>query len=284
MLSFALRFGALAGVLLTVLAPGVAYAPPPPLARVPPGLNLQVDGYDLEGPYQRWRYWIEAQKGPVVKALVSEPETLPGETVIGGPLLSYQRMNELGVGLAGDLRVYCKKVEGWDAERETCHFRLREATVPVGAAAYGEENPVSRWIVQNFDPVKLASHLRRIGVSPNSDWWRVDRQALFAQMPSPEPVLRANAKVEVVDSRTCPQLAEQVLRLEQQTLEWRLDFRWVGRDTPTVPPPPHGVLSFYTLKIQLPGPAGEATIEGGGPRFADLVEPVISAAGECRPR
>lgn len=258
-----------------------AAAAPPPPAPPPPGLDRPILGYDLQTPFQLWRYWVERQKGPVVEALIAEPETLDGERAVGAPIVRFVRSNDFGRFLAGDVRLYCRRDGAHGFDRSACHYRLRRAFVPLDAASYGEDNPLARWTRESFDAERLARHLQAAGLPPDSDWWRVDEERIFSSMPSPAPLLREHARVVRVDSRDCPAFGEAVAALESKRVDWRLDFLGVGEDTALVAPNPHAQITEYSFRILVPGRLNAVTLQGVSSQLDDLFAPVAEALDAC---
>lgn len=276
------RSGLIVVALSAAIWPGVAAAPPPPPALTPEKLEQPVDGYDMRIPFQRWRGWVERQKGPATAALLAEPENLPGERPFGAPL-GFSMASDFGVFQSGDVRVYCRPGEpSYQPDRKSCHYRLRRVSVPAPAAVYGgADNPVARWMRDTFDASVLAGHFRRSGLGPDTDWWRTDMERIFAPLPSAVPMLIEQAKVVRVDSRDCPALAAAIRKLEGMRLDRKLDFLGVGEDARLHIPPPHGVTVTYALRTLLPDAGGHMSLEGSGPDMDDLVRPVLAAAETC---
>jgi hypothetical protein len=232
---------------------------------VPEALRQPVDGYDLAVPYQRWRGWVESQKGPAIERLLAEPEQVEGERSVGPPLLRFLKRNDFGHFLTGEIRVYCLAAEP-------------RAFIPHDVAGSDGENPVSAWARQAFDPAKLVPHLRASGLGPDSDWWRVDPARMFEVLPSPAQVLADNLALVRLDSRHCPEMERALRALEGQSLG-ALDLPTVGRDGYGEPPAPHAIRVTYEIQSVTPG--GGYRIEGSGRLMDELVAPVLAAADAC---
>lgn len=267
--------------LAIVLAPTMVLAAPPPPAPPVEALRQPVDGYDLQGPFQIWRYWVESQKGAAVDSLLAEPEVIEGEVAYGVPILRFVKYNDFGHFLTGEIRVYCKSKTPRGFQPGTCHYRLRRAFVAMDAAAYGTENPVSRWTRETFVSSQMAGRLRAAGFGPETDWWRADRARLFATMPSAVPILKDNATLVRLDSRDCPGLAQAIEALEGRLLHLKLDFLTVGEDAKSDPPWPHADQVVFSLRIMVPGSSAPVLLEGSGAMFERLSSPVFDAADAC---
>ncbi|MDP1738115.1 MAG: hypothetical protein Q8L23_11835 [Caulobacter sp.] len=263
------------------LAPAVALAAPPPPAPPVEALRQPVDGYDLQTPYQIWRWWVEGQKGAATDAVLAEPEAIDGEIAYGAPILRFTKYNDFGHFLTGEIRVYCQPRRPHGFKPGTCHYRLRRAYVAMDAGPYEGENPVSRWTKEAFVPARVAAGLRAAGFGPDTDWWMADRARLFAFMPSAVAVLSANATVVRLDSRDCPGLARTIEALEGRALSLQLDFLAVGQDARQEPPPAHAVRTVISLRIMPPGSVGPILIDGSGAPFDRLAGPVFDAADAC---
>jgi hypothetical protein len=275
-----MKIAATAAVLsLSILSAASAGGQPPPPVLTPPELDRPYEGYDLRTPYQLWRYWIESQKGPVIEALVAEPETLPDEGAFGRPLITFKAFGDMGHFVSGDVRTYCKRKPPHDFDRDNCHFVVRRVFVPVDAASYGTENPVSTWMRQNFGPETLARRLKTAGFATDTNWWTADRQKMFAQQPSPADILKSQAKVVRVDSRDCPALAKAIDAMETKRLDMPVDFWSVGPKGELVAPRPHATRWLYTLDLIVAGQF--LTLEGDGALVTDIVNPVFDAANAC---
>jgi len=269
----------LAAAMLALLAAAKAGAQPPPPALTPPELDKLYDGYDLRTPYQLWRFWVEAQKGSVTQALVAEPESLPDEGAFGRPLITFKAFGDMGHFVSGDVRAYCKRKPPYDFDRTSCHHVVRRAFVPVDAASYGAENPLSTWTRQNFGPETLAKRLKAAGLAPDINWWLADRKAMFNQQPSPAEILKSQAKVVRVDSRDCPALAKAIGDMETKRLTMPVDFWSVGPQSTLTPPRPHATRWLYSLDLLVAGQF--VTLESDGALVADIVNPVFDAAYAC---
>ena len=263
---------------LAFLSSASSAAPPPPVA-VPPEFNGPIDGYDIPQLYQIWRHWLEAQKGPATEALTNHPEQRDGERPWGRQVLRITYGNDFGHVMTADVRLYCRARGPYDVDRTACHLRYRRAFVPHDAGVYGTENPLSLWMRQNFDPVRLVAHLRNIGLGSDTDWWRADRARIFAGLPSPAQLLRDQATVVRVDSRDCRHFDETVRRLERTRLELPLDIAGIGADQRPPAPAPHS--GWVTYRIATFTPNGFAEIEGWGGYLADLVNPIVEAVERC---
>lgn len=282
--SLAMRQQALTAAKVLVLSAALSVFPtraaPPPPVLTPPELDEPVDGYDMRGPYQIWRYWVESRKGPVTEALLAEPEELAGLTSFG-LLLRFKMNNDFGHYLTGEIRSYCEPRP--DARYTplpgSCIYVLRRAYVPLNAASYGEPNPLSEWTRANFDAQQLARHFREIGLTPGSNWWSADREAMFVSAASPRAVLAANAKVIRLASTECPQMQAAIEALEGQSLGAAIDFVAVGRDEQLRPPRPHAVRSIYTIHLR--ADEGPYTVEGWAGPAARMANPILNAADKC---
>lgn len=270
-------------VLSSLLSAFSAGAAPPPPARTPPALEDPVEGYDMRGPYQLWLYWVESKKGPVTEALLAEPETLDGLQHYGR-LLRFTKSSDFGHYMTGEIRVYCQPTPGarFTPIPDTCIYILRRAFVPLRAASYGEEdssNPLSEWTVANFDAQALARHFRGIGLPPDSNWWTTDRENMFAKAPSPRAVLTENAKMIRIDSNECAPMETAIKALEGEPFGATIDFVTVGNDEELRPPPPHSVLTVYTIHLR--GEGGAYTVEGWGGPVSRIANRILQEADDC---
>jgi hypothetical protein len=214
--------------------------------------------------------------------VLATPDSLPGETAWGRPILEFRKYNDFGHFLTGEVRVYCAPGEpAYRPRPGSCHYRLRRAYVEAGAAGYSGPTPVSRWAIANFDAARLTRHFRETGIAPDTDWWMADRTKLFATMPSPVEVLMENVTVIRLDSRDCPGFARAIEALDRQTLTERTDLLAVGEDQAFEPPWPHAVTVEYTLRLNVGGANGRLTLTGSGGRLEALVDPVLDAADVC---
>lgn len=272
-----MRAAALLIAVLVSLAVSAKAAPPEPPVPTPPELERLYDGYDLRTLYQEWRYWIEAQKGAVTKAMLAEPDAFSGESPFGAPLIRYGAYGDMGHFVSGDLRTYCPPIKPYGYDRQACHYVLREARVPVNVG-YGEDPPTV-WMRRAFEPARFATYLKAQGLPPNTVWWRVDREKLFASHASAAEVLRAAGRINRVDSRTCPALAAAIRDMETRRLVAPVDFWTVGPETQLTPPSPHGVIWRYELNLVVDGQI--ATVESTGKWMTDVVGPVFDAARSC---
>jgi hypothetical protein len=173
---------ALACAALLAAGPAGAQVPPPP-APTPPELAQRIDGYDLAPLFQIWRSWVEEQKGAVTEALLAGPEQIEGERINGPPILHIAWYNDFGHSETADIRVYCPSALPYGVTLESCHYRLRRAGVPLGAASYGQGNPLSRWMQASFDAHRVAARLRALALPPETNWWQGDRARIFAVLP-----------------------------------------------------------------------------------------------------
>lgn len=264
-------------VAVSFAATGAAALPPP--ATVPERLSAPLDGYDLAPLYQRWRWWVESNKGAAADALLAEPEAIEGEQNFGGRMLRFASYQDFGHFLTGEIRLYCRPGDDWRPVRATCHHRLRRAYVAHDAAPYLGDNPVARWMRDSFDAPRLVRHLREAGLGPETRWWDVDVYRLFDILPSPVQMLRENATVVTIDSRDCPAMARAIAALEGSRIDWRLDLYGVGEDGSVTPIEPHAVWTETSLSIQ--AERGAVTITGVGGRVQRLAAPVLHAANDC---
>jgi hypothetical protein len=256
---------------------GIA-APPPP-APSPPELDQPVNGYDMRQAYQIWRYWVEGQKGLVTEALLAEPEAMEGFKY-PALLLRFTKHNDFGHFLTGEFRSYCRTADdGRTPISDSCHYRLRRAYVPLGAATYGEPNPLSEWTRNNFNAKALARHFRAIGLGANTNWWLADPEKMFATAPSPKAVLTANAVIVRLDSRECPQMGHAIEALEGKPLKVGIDLATVGTDDDLNLPGPHAVTS--TIKVYLRAAGSPFTMEGSGGLLEELASSIFTAADAC---
>ena len=273
---------ALAKVMVSVAVLSAIPAPaaPPPPVTIPPELDQPMDGYDMRRPYQIWRYWVESRKGPVTEALLAEPEKLPGLKHFG-LLLRFEKSNDFGHYLTGEIRSYCEPRPDarYTPRPGSCTYVLRRAYVPYGAASYGEPNPVADWTRANFDAHALARYFREVGLAPDSNWWSVDRETMFAGAPSPSTVLEENAVIIRLDSTECPQMQAAIEALEGQPLDTAIDLAAVGKDEQLRPPRPHTVLSSYTIYLRADG--GAYTVSGSAGPAARMAKPILDAADKC---
>jgi hypothetical protein len=264
-------------IMVLCVGTSVSAAPPEPPVPTPLELDQLYDGYDLRGLYQIWRYWIEGQKGAITDAMLAEPDIFPGETRIGAPLLKYSGAGDLGRFASGDLRAYCPPTRPYGFDQAACHFVLREARVPV-PAGFGD-NPLTTWMRQAFAPASTAAYLKAQGLPPTSDWWMVDQARVFANHPSAAKALRAQGRIERIDSRNCPALAKAILNMETRRLDAPVNFWTVGEPTELIPPTPHGANWWYELDLLVDGEG--ATIKSTGRWMTDIVGPVFDAARSC---
>lgn len=265
-------------VALSVAAAGAAVPPPPALS--PAILDQPVDGYDMRGPYQVWRWWVEQQKGPVTESLLAQPDSIEGLKPFG-LLLKFTKHNDFGHFLTGEVRGYCRPAlpNQFTAIPGSCRYLLRWAYVPLDAASYSEPNRLSQWTIENFDAAALARHYRKIGLAPDTDWWQADRDLMFAAAPSPQAVLRESAVVERLDSVECPQMGLAIEALEGQPIDQRIDLPAVGKDGKLLPPRPHSVRSNFRIYLRADGSA--FSMEGSGGPIAKMANPILAAAEEC---
>lgn len=262
---------------IAAIAPLAAQTLPPP-AISPAGLEQPIDGYDMQAPYQLWRYWVERQKGTVIEAALQKPATVDGLKPMGR-LLSFRRYNDFGQFLGGEIASYCRVQQGsYVPEPKSCVYLLRRAYVDLAAASYGEHNPVADWTEQNFHPRALARHFRLIGIAPDTDWWGADRARLFSAAPSPHTILAENITMISLDSRECPAMASAIVATEGKAFDTPIDWPTVGTDPIVAVPRPHAHVTSLTVYLRSGG--GSMTIEGG-----DMVEriarPILDAADAC---
>lgn len=271
--------GSLATLAIALLAQSALAAPPPPV-RTPPALDQPVNGYDMRVPFQLWRYWVESRKGPVTEALLAEAEDLAGLEHFGR-LLRFQKSNDFGHYLTGEIRAYCQPTHGarYTPIAGSCVYVLRRAYVPLDAATYGEPNPLSEWTRTNFDAEELAAHFRKIGLGPSTDWWFADREAMFATTRSPRAVLIGNAVVIRLDSTECPQMKAAIAALEGRALGASVDFVAVGKDDHLQSPNPHSIRSNFIVYLHADG--GAYTVEGWAGPAARMATPILDAADTC---
>ncbi len=269
---------AFASLALAVLAAVPARAAPPPPVPIPPELRQPIDGYDLQIPYQLWRYWIENRKGAVIEGLLDTPPP-PGERAFGPRQLRFKGGWEMGQFAGGDAQVYCKPQQPYGVDRDSCHIVLRQVRIPADAGGLGGANPLSLWMRENFDAKGLVRHFRAEGLSPETDWWRADRARLFAASASPDTVLKSQARIEQVDSRDCPAMAQAFAALDAARLDLRLDLFGVGADTTVKPPLPHS--NSWTFTLELMREDGLAKLETSSRQVGDLVFPILKAAEAC---
>ena len=267
---------------MLLLALVLAFAPPPP-APVPDGLAAPVDGYDLREPFQIWRAWVEAQKGAATQALLSQPETVAGHEPIGEPIIRFEKYNDFGLFLTGEIRSYCPRTANGGIRSESCHYRLRRAYVSDDGGGY-DDNPVARWTREAFDAPRLAAHLRVLGLPANTDWWRADRAQMFAVLPSAVPMLMQNATVVRMDSRECPALQQALRHIQTQRISLDVDLPTVHPDQRVTGPPPHAVRIVYTLRSLASAADEGVTIRGNGSMLREMIHPVLDAADACERR
>jgi hypothetical protein len=258
---------------------GAAMAAPPPPALTPPALDQPVDGYDMRGPYQIWRYWVERQKGPVTEALLERSDEIEGLKPLG-LLLRFKKHDDFGHFLTGEIQGYCRtSADGYTPVPGSCRYLLRRAYVPLAAEDYGDSNPVSEWTRTNFDAKALSRHFRSIGLSPDTDWWLADWNRMFSAAPSPRDVLAENAVMVRLDSIECPQMGQAIEALEGKPLVTRIDLATVGTDQELVAPTPHAVMSDYTVYLRADGDM--LKLAGSGGPVAQIVNPILDAADAC---
>lgn len=258
-------------------ATAVAAQVPPPPVPIPPELKRPVDGYDMQAPYQRWRDFVERRKGPVIEALIGEPETIDGLRSTAR-LMRFSMYADFGKYVAGEVRSYCR-MEGYREVRGSCRYVLRRAYVPHDAGSYGDGNPVSEWTKSHFDAKSLARHFRAAGLGPDTDWWSTDIERMFAKAPSPDAVLRENATIVRVDSAECPALARAIEALEDRPLQLSVDLPGVGQDTPVSAPRPHATRWFGTFVLSLH--KGNVELHGLDGVVGRLADPILDAAAAC---
>lgn len=278
-MKLALALGA--GLLATFASVGAsARGVPPPPMLTPPELKQPIDGYDMSGPYEQWRHWIEARKGPVMDALLAAPAPPPpGEQAFGATQLRFKAHWDLGRFTTGDAQVYCRPKPPYGFDQATCHVVLRRVQIPDDVGGLGGPNALSAWMQANFDAPALARHLRAEGVEPGANWWRVDRARMFAASPSPDAALKAGARLDRVDSRDCPAMAEAFANLDSSSIDLRFDMTGIGDDVVGQAPAPHSNFWTYTLSVR--SDKGLTTIETDSWRIGDLVIPILKAAEAC---
>jgi hypothetical protein len=265
-----------AGLVLSAASGAWGQGPPPPVLT-PPELEKTYDGYDLRTPYQLWRYWVENQKGPVIEALTAEPDASPDDPVVGRPLIRFRGSGDMGLVVAGDLRAYCRRKLPYGFDN--CRHVMRRVTIPIDAASYGTENPLSTWTRQNFGPERLAARLKAAGFAPDTNWWMADRARMFDGQPSPAEVLRRAAKVERVDTRECAAMAKAIEEMETKRIDGAVDFWTVGSETRLVPPRPHATRWLFTVEMLVGG--RPVTLESDGAVVDPIIGPVLDAGETC---
>lgn len=280
------RVGALLAALAGIIAltPVTAQAAPPPPPPPIPAVREPVDGYDLKVPWMLWNSWVDDRRGPVIDALLEMPEAADGEETLGPPVLSFAKANFNGHFATGDIRVYCRREPSDWENRRGCHYRLRLARIPHQTWDYSAPaNPVASWTRDNFDAPALARSLRSVGIGPEADFRQLDRARLFSSLPPPDAMLRANAEIEVVDSRDCRAMRRAFEALDRRTLSLRLDMYGVGRDRRWRPQEySEPALVSYTLRVQAADGAYVWTeITGAGFALERLVEPILAAGRAC---
>lgn len=269
----------LALALLIVLGWGSAVAAQPvPPVFVPAEFQGDHDGYDMAVPYQRWRMWIEAQKGPVTEQALAEPAVIEGLHRIGQPLFTVAFHNDFGRAASGDVQVFCTVVPVYPArDRGECSYLYRRADVPIAASYRGDPNAFDVWMRENFDPALIVRNLRAAEAPPSANLW-MQGERMFDGAPSPAPMLTENLRIVRVDSRDCPAFQTAVEAVERRTLDWTLDLFAVGEDQPLIAPRPHAGRTTYTLNAWVDGHGVTLT---GGPVLAEILGPVIEAVWDC---
>lgn len=273
-----MRLAATIALLALSVAPSAWGQLPPPILT-PPELEKPVEGYDLRTPYQLWRYWVENQKAPVIEALIAQPDPSPEAPAVGRPLMRFTASGDLGLVMAGDLRSYCKRKQPYGFDRESCRHVMRRVTIPVAAASYGDDNPLSIWTRENFGPERMARRLKAAGFAADTDWWMADRVKMFEDQPSPAELLRREARIERVDTVTCPAMAKAIAEMETKRIEAGVDFWTVGPETVPAPPRPHATRWRVTLEFMVKG--GWVTIEDNGALLEPIAGPVLDAGEAC---
>lgn len=264
---------------LAAVSPSAAQGPPPP-ARLPDHLREPVNGYSMQTPFQKWRMRVEREKGEALRQALAEPPVIPGERQIGRTFLTFAWSWDMGVVKRGELRTFCPTRADWTFEAVDCHYIYREVAIPAQAAVFGEAaNPVSRWMESNFDAERVASALAAGGVPPDGDLWRAGDDLMFADHPSAVPMLLENVVKVVVDSRSCPTLAEAVRALDRGRIGWRTDVLAVGDDQRSRPPGPHSITGTYTLELYTG--RGFMTLSGDDEALWEVVSPALKAAEAC---
>jgi hypothetical protein len=187
-----------------------------------------------------------------------------------------KKSNDFGHFMSGEVRSYCRPKLPHGFVEGSCRYRLRRVYVP-GDAGGWDDNPVAQWTRDNFDPAKLVAHFKALGLPPDTDWWRVDRERMFSALPSPVEILTASATMVRLDSRDCDPFGAAIAEMDTKRLSWRTDVWTVGRDVQPVYPGPHSVVPVWSLDIGTPR-GGFVTIEGSGKDFHAIVGPVLDAA------
>lgn len=271
---------AIASLALALMIAGPGAAAPPPPVPTPPELEKPIDGYDLRTPYQLWWYWIERSKGPIIEAVIDTPATPPpGERAFGQRQLYFKGFGEMGLFAGGDAQLFCRPAQPYGFDKDSCHIVLRKVSIPVEVGGHSKPTSLSRWMRENFDGPALARHLKAEGVSPQTDWWFADRARIFAASASPAAALKAELRVDRVDSRDCPAMAKAFSALDAASLDLRLDLFGVGKDAVPRAPMPHSSQWVYTLGLMRED--GAVTLETTSRAVEAHVVPILKAADAC---
>lgn len=265
---------AIAAVLIAPM-PVVAQGPTPPARYEGPPL---ADGYDARAVYQRWVQWIEGRKGPVLETALAEPASVEGSVRRGAALIETRGSGDLGLGAVSDVSILCPATNA-GSDAAGCRPVVRHMQIPILAADYGQDDTLADWALRNFEPVAVVQALKAAQVPPPGSVW-FDMETVFAGLPSPDPVLRAGLKTDIVDGRDCPELGTALSELEGRSVAFGLDLFRVGEDARPPPPPPHSVRWAHTIRFT---DADLVVIEAGRSLDA-LVAPVWAAVAKCHGR
>ncbi|UNK79145.1 hypothetical protein MNQ96_16615 [Sphingopyxis granuli] len=264
---------------LLLLACGAALsaaAAPPPPPVYPDDLPRTLDGYALGVLYSRYSFWIEAQKGAVIDAIMDEPADVAGYRPQFAPPVGFKTYSDYGHVQSGDIRGYCRTVSEIRVDRGDCRFVFRSVMIP--AAAIDRTGPVGIFMRETFDPAAVVASLKANGVAPDADMWRVDGHRIFGTLPSPAKLLRDNAKVETVDSQQCPAMRHALEAIEGQALPQRIDIPLIGEDGPISAPHPHAAQREERLAFVADGGSMTVTSWRG---LEPLLGPVYAAVDAC---
>jgi hypothetical protein len=265
------------GIFGAISSLAAAALQPPPPVLVPPEYDRTIDGYVIGRFYQNWVFWVQAQKGAALDAMLGTPDEIAGENVRGQPILRYSWNDDFGPYLAGDIHSYCRFDDRYRLVAGSCHYRLRQVANDHHTDEPGD--PLTLWVRQSFDPEALARRLRALNWVPGAPFYGADQDRAFATLPSPIPVLTQGSTLATVDSRTCPAMARALAALDQRRVDWRTDMTEVGEDGRSQELGVHGVWAVYRLTIRVPG--GEVTLDGAGNALHFLAGPVVRAARAC---